>query len=73
VKGLVLACIVIYQRALSPYLPSSCRYIPTCSDYSYHAIQAHGIVKGSGLTLKRLARCHPIRLLGGGKGYDPVP
>ena len=68
-KGLVLACIVVYQRAISPCVPSACRYIPTCSHYSHQAIQGHGILKGSWLTLKRLARCQPL----GGKGYDPVP
>ena len=68
-RGLVLTCIVIYQRAISPYLPSLCRYIPTCSQYSHLAIEGHGILMGSWLTLKRLARCHPL----GGRGYDPVP
>ena len=69
VKGLVLACITLYQRSISPYLPSFCRYVPTCSQYSHQAIQGHGLLKGSWLTLKRLARCRPL----GGRGYDPVP
>ena len=69
VKKLALLSIVLYQRAVSPFLPMSCRYVPTCSHYSHEAISQHGTLKGGWLTLKRLARCHPL----GGKGYDPVP
>ena len=68
-KTAVLAGIFIYQRTLSQHVPSSCRYVPTCSEYSYEAIRGHGMIKGSWLTLKRLARCRPL----GGRGYDPVP
>ena len=68
-KRLVLGCIVVYQQVISPYLPSSCRYIPTCSLYSHQAIDGHGILKGMWLTMKRLTRCHPL----GKSGYDPVP
>ena len=68
-RGLVLTSIVIYQRAISPYFPSACRYVPTCSQYSHQAVREHGVFHGSWLTLKRLARCHPL----GGRGYDPVP
>ena len=59
----------LYQLALSPYLPSACRYSPTCSQYSEEAIRLHGVAKGSWLGMKRLLRCQPW----GGKGYDPVP
>ena len=69
VKKLVLMSIVLYQRTVSPFLPMSCRYLPTCSHYSHEAVSRHGTLKGGWLTLKRLARCHPL----GGKGYDPVP
>jgi uncharacterized protein len=58
-----------YQGAISPYLPASCRYTPTCSQYGIESIQKHGPVFGVWLTLKRLASCHPW----GGSGYDPVP
>ena len=68
-RGLTLAAIVIYQRAVSLYLPSQCRYTPTCSEYSHEAIEGYGILRGTWLTLKRLARCCPF----GGRGYDPVP
>ncbi len=58
-----------YQIVISPLLPKSCRFVPTCSAYAIEAITTHGIVRGSWLTLRRLCRCHPW----GGSGYDPVP
>jgi uncharacterized protein len=58
-----------YQFSLSPLLPPSCRYLPSCSDYAVEAIVRHGALIGLGLALRRLARCHPW----GGSGYDPVP
>ena len=67
-KGTAVLAIRIYQKAISPYLPSACRYTPTCSHYSQEAIQRHGVVRGGWMGLKRLTRCHPW----GGKGYDPV-
>lgn len=68
-KRVVIMAIGLYQGVLSPYLPSGCRYLPTCSHYSQEAVQQYGTVKGIWLGLKRLARCHPW----GGKGFDPVP
>ena len=68
-KSLVLAAIWLYQRAMSPFIPSSCRYLPTCSHYSMEAVERYGVVKGGWAGLKRLARCNPW----GGKGFDPVP
>lgn len=58
-----------YQLLVSPLLPPSCRYLPSCSDYAAEAIATHGALYGSWLALRRLARCHPW----GGSGYDPVP
>jgi hypothetical protein len=58
-----------YQLLVSPLLPPSCRYLPTCSDYAIDALRRHGALRGGGLALRRLARCHPW----GGSGYDPVP
>lgn len=58
-----------YQLSISPMLPASCRYVPSCSQYAVEAIETHGVIKGSILAAKRIARCHPW----GGSGYDPVP
>jgi putative membrane protein insertion efficiency factor len=66
---LLRAAIRFYQLFLSPVLPPSCRYLPSCSDYAAEAVQRHGALKGSVLALGRIARCHPW----GGNGYDPVP
>ena len=68
-RGAALRTIRFYQQALSPYARGQCRYLPTCSQYSYEAIARHGLLKGVWLTLRRLGRCHPL----GGRGYDPVP
>jgi putative membrane protein insertion efficiency factor len=59
-----------YQVLVSPILPAhSCRFLPTCSAYGMEAVEKHGPLFGSWLTVRRLARCHPW----GGSGYDPVP
>ncbi|MCB0510861.1 MAG: membrane protein insertion efficiency factor YidD [Chitinophagales bacterium] len=58
-----------YQLIISPWLPSSCRYTPTCSAYGLEAFKKHGPIKGLYLTIKRVGSCHPW----GGSGYDPVP
>lgn len=68
-KGLALGLIRFYQRRVSPARPPACRFLPTCSQYGYEAIQKHGLLKGGLLTLWRLARCHPFHP----GGYDPVP
>ena len=72
-KKIFLFIIILYQRLVSPYLPQSCRFQPTCSEYSKEAIEKHGIIKGVKLASKRLIKCHPIKFLGGSEGYDPVP
>ncbi len=64
-RGLIRA----YQLFLSPVLPPSCRYLPTCSEYAMEAIATHGAGRGLWLAARRLLRCHPW----GGSGYDPVP
>lgn len=66
---LARALIRFYQLVVSPYLPASCRYQPTCSHYACEALSRHGFVIGTGLSLYRLVRCAPW----GGSGYDPVP
>lgn len=65
----LVVLIRIYQRTLSPLLPSACRFTPSCSEYAAQAIERHGAVAGSALAAKRLMRCHPWNP----GGFDPVP
>lgn len=58
-----------YQKFISPYKPSCCRFTPTCSQYALEALRKYGPLEGSWLAFKRIIRCHPW----GGSGYDPVP
>ena len=64
-----IGLIRFYQKCISPLTPPSCRYTPTCSQYAIEAIRKYGVIKGTWLAVKRIARCHPW----GGSGYDPVP
>ena len=68
IKRLVLQLIRWYQHFLGPYTKGSCRFYPTCSEYTYQAIEKHGIIAGLAYGFCRLLRCHP----GGRGGYDPV-
>ena len=61
-----------YKFLISPLLGNSCRYLPTCSEYSMEALKTYGPFKGLYLSLKRILSCHPIKFLGGGDGFDPV-
>jgi putative membrane protein insertion efficiency factor len=63
------AMVVAYRRYVSPVLPARCRFYPSCSAYSLEALQKHGAIRGTGLTIWRLLRCHPFHP----RGYDPVP
>ena len=64
-----LAIIKFYQNFISPLLPSTCRYTPTCSEYAKQSLVKHGLIKGSFISVKRIITCNPW----GGNGYDPVP
>ena len=68
-KHLFIKVIKIYQRFISPFFPSSCKFSPTCSKYGIKAIEKYGPLKGVFLTIKRILRCNPW----GKGGYDPVP
>jgi putative membrane protein insertion efficiency factor len=68
-KWIALLPIRMYQLTLSRMLPAACRFEPTCSHYSYGAIDKHGLIKGGWLAVKRISRCQPFNP----GGYDPVP
>ena len=64
--------IKIYQYFFSPLLGNRCRFLPTCSDYFIDCLNEYGFFKGVYFGLKRIIKCHPVKFLGGGKGFDPV-
>jgi hypothetical protein len=68
-RAALIAAIRIYQMVVSPLLGPACRFEPSCSSFAVEAIASRGVVRGSWLALRRIARCHPW----GGFGYDPVP
>lgn len=68
-KFILINLIKIYRYILSPLFPPSCRFYPTCSEYSIEAIDKHGVLAGSWLSLKRILKCHPFHR----GGFDPVP
>ncbi len=68
-KWLVIQSIAAYKRFLSPFLPPSCRFSPTCSEYTLLAVERYGVIKGLYLGLKRILKCHPFHP----GGDDPVP
>lgn len=68
-KYLLVLFVRSYQILLSPVLPNSCRFYPTCSHYSVEALRKHGALRGSYLTVRRILRCNPFNP----GGYDPVP
>ena len=65
----ILFLISVYRKLISPMLPPSCRFYPTCSAYAYEAVSKYGPGKGSWLAIRRILRCHPLNP----GGYDPVP
>lgn len=64
-----VAALAIYQRLVSPFLPQSCRFAPTCSEYARQALTGHGLLRGSALAVVRLLKCHPFHP----GGWDPPP
>ena len=69
ISNLLIVPVKIYQLVISPILPPSCRYYPSCSQYAIQALQMHGPVKGMYLSTKRILSCNPFSK----GGYDPVP
>ena len=70
---ILILIIKLYKYFISPYFPASCRYLPTCSEYFIDSLKINGFFKGSFLGIKRILRCHPVKILGGNSGFDPVP
>lgn len=68
-KTLMTVLLRIYKQAVSPWLPASCRYVPTCSEYAAEAVARHGVLHGTALACWRVLRCNPF----GKGGFDPVP
>lgn len=68
-RWLLIFGVRAYQVGLGPLLPASCRYYPSCSAYAIEALERHGALRGSWLSVRRILRCHPFRP----GGYDPVP
>ena len=69
---ILIRFIKIYKYMISPLVGPSCRYLPTCSEYSIEALRKFGFLKGLFMSVKRILSCHPIKFLGGGEGFDPV-
>ena len=72
ITQILIKLIKVYKFLISPLLGQSCRYLPTCSEYSIEALKEFGLVKGSFMSLKRILSCHPFKFLGGNSGFDPV-
>ena len=64
--------IKFYKFLIRPLIGNSCRYFPTCSEYSIEALKTYGFFKGLFISFKRILSCHPIKFLGGGEGFDPI-
>ena len=72
ITNILIKIIKGYKLLISPLLGNSCRYLPTCSEYSIDALKEFGFFKGLFVSIKRILSCHPIKFLGGGEGFDPV-
>ena len=67
-RELVTGSLRFYKRWISPVLPSACRFHPTCSEYMLQAVERYGVIRGVGMGIRRLLRCHPFHA----GGFDPV-
>ncbi|MEA2021054.1 MAG: membrane protein insertion efficiency factor YidD [Candidatus Caldatribacteriota bacterium] len=68
-KKIIIIIITLYRKYVSPLKPATCRFYPTCSEYSIQALTKYGLLKGVWLSAKRISRCHPFNP----GGYDPLP
>tara|TARA_B110000196_G_scaffold311537_1_gene315646 strand:- start:153 stop:404 length:252 start_codon:yes stop_codon:yes gene_type:complete len=73
INSFLIQSIKFYKYFISPFFHSNCRYLPTCSDYFIDSLKLNGNFKGLFLGIKRILKCHPIKLLGGSSGFDPAP
>ena len=71
-SNILIKIIKSYRFLISPLLGSSCRYLPTCSEYCIESLKTFSLFKALYLSIKRILSCHPIKFLGGGEGLDPV-
>ncbi len=69
VRRAVLSILRFYQKHVSPLFPGTCRFRPTCSEYTIQAVRKYGVLRGGYFSLRRILKCHPL----GATGYDPVP
>ncbi len=67
-KSLIIGIIITYQKIISPILPKSCRFMPTCSQYAIESVKKFGVLRGGLKAIKRISKCHPFNT----GGYDPV-
>ena len=72
ISNILINLIKFYKIVISPYLTPSCRYLPTCSEYTIECLKTYGLIKGISKSIKRILSCHPVKILGGGEGFDPV-
>ena len=72
INHFLILLIKFYKYFISPYFPSNCRYLPTCSEYFIECLKVYGLLKGLIKGIKRILTCHPIKILGGSEGFDPV-
>ena len=72
ISNILIKIIKCYRFLISPLLGSSCRYLPTCSEYCIESLKTFSLLKAICVSIKRILSCHPIKFLGGGEGFDPV-
>ena len=72
ISNILISLIKFYKMVISPYLTPSCRYLPTCSEYTIECLITYGLIKRITKGIKRIFSCHSIKILGGGEGFDPV-